>query len=176
MGALDGIRVLSLNHFLSGPAAAQFLGDLGADVIAVEPIGGAFQRNAQGLVVNAAGLPLLDTGGAPIFLPPDAGRPVIAADGTVSVDGQPLAQVAVMEAPEAGLTRLSGAAFRSASDPVPVENPQIRQGAIEGSNVDAVAEIARMIEVQRAYEQVQSLIDDEDRRVSDTIETLGARA
>ena len=45
MGALDGIKVLSLNHFLSGPAAAQFLGDLGADVIAVEPIGGAFQRN-----------------------------------------------------------------------------------------------------------------------------------
>ncbi|WP_245396501.1 CaiB/BaiF CoA transferase family protein [Jiella sonneratiae] len=45
MGALDGIRILSFNHFLSGPAAAQFLGDMGADVIAVEPIGGAFQRN-----------------------------------------------------------------------------------------------------------------------------------
>ncbi|SOC10795.1 crotonobetainyl-CoA:carnitine CoA-transferase CaiB-like acyl-CoA transferase [Rhodobacter sp. JA431] len=45
MGALDGIRVLSLNHFLSGPAAAQHLGDLGADVISVEPLTGAFQRN-----------------------------------------------------------------------------------------------------------------------------------
>ncbi|EPX85648.1 CaiB/BaiF CoA transferase family protein [Salipiger mucosus] len=45
MGALDGIRVLSFNHFLSGPAAAQHLGDLGADVIAVEPLTGAFQRN-----------------------------------------------------------------------------------------------------------------------------------
>ncbi|MGO4852336.1 CaiB/BaiF CoA transferase family protein [Phaeovulum sp. W22_SRMD_FR3] len=45
MGALDGIRVLSFNHFLSGPAAAQHLGDIGADVIAVEPLTGAFQRN-----------------------------------------------------------------------------------------------------------------------------------
>lgn len=45
MGALDGIRIVSLNHFLSGPAAAQFLGDMGADVIAVEPLNGAFQRN-----------------------------------------------------------------------------------------------------------------------------------
>lgn len=45
MGALDGITVLSFNHFLSGPAAAQFLGDIGADVIAVEPLTGAFQRN-----------------------------------------------------------------------------------------------------------------------------------
>lgn len=45
MGALDGITVLSFNHFLSGPAAAQFLGDIGADVVAVEPLNGAFQRN-----------------------------------------------------------------------------------------------------------------------------------
>ena len=45
MGALNGIRVLSFNHFLSGPAAAQHLGDIGADVIAVEALGGAFQRN-----------------------------------------------------------------------------------------------------------------------------------
>lgn len=45
MGALDGVTVLSFNHFLSGPAAAQFLGDIGADVIAIEPLNGAFQRN-----------------------------------------------------------------------------------------------------------------------------------
>lgn len=45
MGALDGIRVLSFNHFLSGPAAAQHLGDIGADVVTVEPLTGAFQRN-----------------------------------------------------------------------------------------------------------------------------------
>ncbi len=45
MKLLDGIRVLSLNHFLMGPAGAQILADLGADVIAVEPPGGAFQRN-----------------------------------------------------------------------------------------------------------------------------------
>ncbi len=45
MTLLDGYRVLSFNHMLMGPAAAQTLGDLGADVIAVEPVTGAFQRN-----------------------------------------------------------------------------------------------------------------------------------
>lgn len=45
MDALSGIRILSFNHFLAGPAAAQLLGDLGADVIAIEPLDGAFQRN-----------------------------------------------------------------------------------------------------------------------------------
>jgi crotonobetainyl-CoA:carnitine CoA-transferase CaiB-like acyl-CoA transferase len=42
---LQGVKVLSFNHYLAGPLAAQTLADLGADVIAVEPIEGAFQRN-----------------------------------------------------------------------------------------------------------------------------------
>jgi crotonobetainyl-CoA:carnitine CoA-transferase CaiB-like acyl-CoA transferase len=42
---LHGIRVLSFNHFLLGPMAIQALGDLGADVIAVEPPEGAWQRH-----------------------------------------------------------------------------------------------------------------------------------
>ena len=45
MNLLAGVRVLSFNHFLSGPVAAQILADLGADVIAVEPPEGAFHRN-----------------------------------------------------------------------------------------------------------------------------------
>jgi crotonobetainyl-CoA:carnitine CoA-transferase CaiB-like acyl-CoA transferase len=42
---LNNVKVLSFNHFLAGPMAAQTLGDLGADVIAIEPLQGAFQRN-----------------------------------------------------------------------------------------------------------------------------------
>lgn len=45
---LRGIRVLSFNHFLMGPVGVQFLADLGADVIAVEPPDGAFQRKWGG--------------------------------------------------------------------------------------------------------------------------------
>jgi crotonobetainyl-CoA:carnitine CoA-transferase CaiB-like acyl-CoA transferase len=42
---LQGIRVLSFNHFLFGPMGVQALGDLGADVIMVEPPDGAWQRH-----------------------------------------------------------------------------------------------------------------------------------
>ena len=45
MNLLKDLRVASFNHMLMGPAAAQYLADLGADVIGVEPTGGAFQRN-----------------------------------------------------------------------------------------------------------------------------------
>src|SRR2546423_1827066 len=41
---LQGIRVISFNHFLLGPMAIQALADLGADVVAVETPDGAWQR------------------------------------------------------------------------------------------------------------------------------------
>jgi crotonobetainyl-CoA:carnitine CoA-transferase CaiB-like acyl-CoA transferase len=42
---LSGFKVISFNHFHAGPMAAQLLADMGADVIAVEPLDGAFHRN-----------------------------------------------------------------------------------------------------------------------------------
>ena len=45
---LEGIKVLSFTHFLQGPAAVQMLADTGADVIKIEPPGGAFERGWSG--------------------------------------------------------------------------------------------------------------------------------
>ena len=45
---LDGIRIVSFNHYLMGPLGIQFLADLGADVIAIEPLHGGFQRHWGG--------------------------------------------------------------------------------------------------------------------------------
>lgn len=47
-GMLSGITVVSFTHFLQGPSASQLLADLGADVIKVEPHGGAFERTWTG--------------------------------------------------------------------------------------------------------------------------------
>lgn len=63
MSILKGIRVLDCSIAMAGPFAGQRLGDLGADVIKVEPIGGEWQRRtsaggARGNRINVSFLSL----------------------------------------------------------------------------------------------------------------------
>lgn len=45
---LEGLKVVDLTTFLSGPSATQLLGDLGAEIIKVEPLGGDSSRDIAG--------------------------------------------------------------------------------------------------------------------------------
>jgi crotonobetainyl-CoA:carnitine CoA-transferase CaiB-like acyl-CoA transferase len=71
-GVLDGVRVIDLGRYIAGPMCSSMLGDLGADVIRIERVGGgedratlplgegvdagapylAFNRNKRGVTLN----------------------------------------------------------------------------------------------------------------------------
>ncbi len=135
---------------------------------------GAFARSADGVIVNMDGHPLLDEGGGEIVIPFEARTVGMAADGTLSVDGAPIARVGLVAVEDrTRLFREAGVLFRADADPVPVESGRIVQGFLEQSNVSPVAEMARMVEVQRAYEYGQKLMDQEDQRIRLVVRTLG---
>ncbi|WP_062353081.1 CaiB/BaiF CoA transferase family protein [Herbidospora yilanensis] len=52
---IDMMRVLSFSHFVQGPAASQYLADLGADVVKVEPPGGSWERRIGSAGIRVAG-------------------------------------------------------------------------------------------------------------------------
>ena len=80
-------------------------------------------------------------------------------------------------APPAGFPALpviDGVRFAAPNGTEPViEGGRIMQGYLESSNVDPIGEIARMIEIQRAYDQGQAFLESEDKRVRDVIQALG---
>jgi flagellar basal-body rod protein FlgF len=137
---------------------------------------GNFIRNDAGELVTTDGHALLDAGGAPVFVPPDARSVALATDGTLSADGQALTQVGLwMPTDPTELSRRSGVLFDAPSGVEPLEEGRIVHRALEASNVDPVGQIARLIEVQRAYELGQSFLEAEDGRVRDFLRTVGAR-
>lgn len=135
---------------------------------------GHFSTDASGEMVTPDGYRLLDLGGAPVFIPADAGPISIARDGTVSAGGQPLAQIGLVQPEDpATLTRASGTLHAASGPVLPVEGGVVLQGFLEESNVNPISEMARMIEVQRAYEAGQKFLDREDERIRSVVQTLG---
>lgn len=45
---LEGMKIVSFCHYLQGPAAMQYLSDMGAEIIKIEPRQGAFERHWGG--------------------------------------------------------------------------------------------------------------------------------
>ena len=134
---------------------------------------GAFTPNENGDLVTHDGHAVLDQGGAPVFVPLGAGQVAIAPDGTISAGGQPVGRIGLFQPDDmTTLVREDGVRFSSGTY-TPVDTPQIIQGFVEESNVDPIIQVARMIEVQRAYELGQSFLDQENERIRTAVKTLG---
>ena len=134
---------------------------------------GSFSANGEGDLVTNDGFRVLDAGGAPVFIPDDASDLAVSADGTVSTGGRPLTQIGLyLPVDPLGLIREDGVMFRSEGGVEPSGNGRIVQGFLESSNVDPIGQLARMIEVQRAYELGQSFLDAENERLRDAVKTF----
>jgi len=140
---------------------------------------GQLAVDAEGQVRTSAGHTLLDAGGGPIVLPAEAGSNVsIASDGTiVDEGGAVLGIVGVFDIPGgADMTPLGGGTYALPPDtpvPEPSEVPGIMQGFVETSNVQAVVEMTRLIDIQRAYENAITLMNEDDKLTRSAVERLG---
>jgi flagellar basal-body rod protein FlgF len=140
---------------------------------------GGLQMNNQGQLVTAAGNPVLGTSGPIVFQPTDHDINV-TPDGTITVvegNGRTDAvrgKLRVVSFPEAQKMLKEGLNLYAAGEgsPQPDTKSALRQGFIEKSNVNAVAEMSRMIEVTRAYTQISTLLQQQSDLHKSAIEKL----
>lgn len=137
---------------------------------------GRFTVDPTGRLVTAAGHPVGGDGGAEIVIDPKKGPVTIARDGTISQGEERIGKLGVVRfASLAGLAKDGDGLYRNGAN-IPAQaatDAVLHQGSVEGSNVNAVLEVTRMIEVTREYEKISKLMDqgsDLDRR---SIERLG---
>ncbi|APX13977.1 flagellar hook-basal body complex protein [Tateyamaria omphalii] len=134
---------------------------------------GSFSPNAQGDLVTPDGYAVLDAGGAPVFIPSGAKSLSVSPDGSISADGAFVGQIGLVQPVDpATLTREGGVLFRSDDGFEPSETARMLQGFVEDSNVDPIGQLARMIEIQRAYEMGQNFLNSEDERVRRAMDAM----
>lgn len=133
---------------------------------------GAFSPSAAGELVTFDGARVLDAGGAPLFVPPGT-QISVSPDGTVSANGDPFGQIGIVRPIDsADMVREGGVMFRTDGGYEPAERARVMQGFVENSNVNAIQQLSRMIEVQRAYELGQSFLETEDERVRTALKAI----
>ena len=127
---------------------------------------GAFTLSPDGELVTSSGRRVFDESGGPIAVPQGTGPITIAGDGTISADGNQIARLGIVDVAPDSLERRGDNLFEAVGEsPVPSEAGRVVQGFLENSNVNPISEIARLIEVQRAYETIQRLDQDNDQRL-----------
>jgi flagellar basal-body rod protein FlgG len=130
---------------------------------------GQFRVDAGGKLVTAVGDAVLGTNGKPLIVGPGA-KPVIGADGAISVGGKNVGTI-----PVAALTnavKVDGGFF-TGSPAGPAKTTAVRQGYLEQPNAEAAETMVDMIESLRAFEADQRVLHAIDESLQRGIQAGG---
>lgn len=130
---------------------------------------GSFKLDARGRLVSDDGLPVMGVSGEILLT---TAQPVIDGNGAVFENGKQVGQIKIVrfENPRT-LKAIGGARFAAGPESaIQIESfPRMRQGYLEGSNVNTAHEMVRLIETVRHFEANQKLVqgydDSKDRAI-----------
>lgn len=137
---------------------------------------GEFRLRADRTLVTTDGHEVLGDGGGSITLTAGAGPVTINRDGTIFQGENSLGRIAVKKfANNAALVPLAGGYFQAGAglEPQRVDEPDLLQGYVEGSNVTALREMVDLVLISRAYEANEKMIRTVDDQMGKTLEALG---
>jgi len=135
---------------------------------------GHFGLDTNGQIVDDSGNAVQGDGGA-ININPDDGEIHIGVDGTLSGKNGQIAKLKVMIfTNEKALQKVGQNMFSATETPNAAVDFKITQGTLEGSNVQPVVEISRMIDVMRAYQATATMTQSQQDLMRQAIDKLGS--
>ncbi|MCI0467533.1 MAG: flagellar basal-body rod protein FlgF [Beijerinckiaceae bacterium] len=141
---------------------------------------GRMQMQPGGELRSVNGYTVLDAGESPIAVDPLAGPVTIARDGMISQGGRQIGAVGLFRLDRnAPLQRYDNSSVVSEKPAAPVldfTRNAIARGYIEGSNVNPIMEMAKLITVSRTFESISSAIEGSENSLKEAIKILGGRA
>ena len=150
------------------------------------PLGRAYTRDGRaridesGMLRTLNGDPILDAGGAPILVDAGAGPLTVSADGMITQNGRQIGAIGLFAIdPTAKLTRSENSGVVPDKPATPIlefTRDGVVQGAVEGSNVDPVREMTKLIEVTRAFDSIAAETSQSESSLQDAIKALGSSA
>ena len=118
---------------------------------------GSFNLDSGGQLVTKDGMPVLNTSGNPINV--GHGKVAIQDSGIVTVDGNEAATLKIVNFNDPGKLQKEGLyklVWNGTPDGVQdVSEPNLKSGALERSNVNAVDEMVHLMSAYREFEAVQ---------------------
>jgi len=144
------------------------------------PLGSRYTRNghlqldADRQIVTSQGYPVLSDGGSPLVIPDGGGEITIGADGSVSTTQGTAGKIGTASFANAqDLTPTAGGFYTTDQTPQAATNTKLVQGAVEGSNVEAIIEITRLIAAERNVEFTKTFINAQASLTSTALDHLG---
>lgn len=135
--------------------------------------GGHLRLDETGKLITSEGQAVLSTDDRPFFFAPNETQITVARDGTISTENATIGKLKVVRFADGQDMRVEAAgAYTTDQQPETVARPDILQGTLEESNVKPILEVSRMIQVQRAYEGVNKLVEMEHERRRRTVDTV----
>lgn len=133
---------------------------------------GNFTVDSKGFLTTSDGQKVLNRSNAPIKID-IATKPeqiIVQKDGLINYGKEKLGYMKIVDfADKTALTQVEGTAFASnGATPTVVKNPDVLQGALEGSNANAVGTMLKSIEATRSYESMATVM----QTTSDTLQKV----
>jgi flagellar basal-body rod protein FlgF len=139
---------------------------------------GRAKIDESGALRTLNGDPILDAGGAPIVIDGSADALTVSADGMINQNGRQIGAIGLFSIdPNAKLRRAENSAVvpdKPATPLLDFTRDGVVQGAVENSNVDAVSEMTRLIDVTRTFDSVAAETSQSESSLQDAIKALGS--